>query len=267
MMTAMKTFMLSAVTLLWLAPAAADGPPSPQEIMEKNFFASKWHAVRYESVMILINERGQKRERRSTNVVALQENGIDSRFLVKFTAPSDIRGTGFLQLEHSEADDDLWIYLPALKKSRRLVANNKKDSFFGSDFAYGDILLPKVALYRHTLLKSEPIDGHDCFVVESAPTSDTVKANSGYGKRVTWVRKDTFLESKVEYYDLGGRLLKTQLIKQHQQVEPDPPRWFGLHREMTNHQTGHKTELRFSNLQSGVDAPAAMFTTRHLERE
>lgn len=269
MISAIKALLLSALSLsaLCLAPASADAPRDPTEIMEKNFFVSKWKAVRYESQMILTNDRGQQRQRHSTNLVALQENGTDSRFLVKFTAPSDIRGTGFLQIEHSEAADDLWIYLPALKKSRRLVANNKKDSFFGSDFSYGDILLPKVALYQHALLKSESIDGHDCFVIESVPSSETVKTNSGYGRKVTWVRQDNFLESKVDYFDLSGRLLKTQLVRQHQLVEPDTQRWFALYREMTNHQTGHKTVLRFENLQSGVDAPLAMFTTRYLERE
>lgn len=273
MKTVMNTPPLLALVLtsaLWLASLTqvhADAAPDAQVIMEKNFFVSKWKAVRYDSQMTLLNERGQKRERRSSNLVALQENGIDSRFLVKFTSPNDIRGTGFLQIEHSEADDDLWIYLPALKKSRRLVANNKKDSFFGSDFSYGDILLPKVTLYRHTLLKSEPIDGHDCYLVESQPSSDTVKNNSGYGKRVTWVRKDNFLETKVDYYDVSGRLLKTQLVQQHQLVEPDTQRWFALYRQMANHQTGHKTVLRFENLKSGVETPPELFTTRYLERE
>jgi outer membrane lipoprotein-sorting protein len=217
--------------------------------------------------MTLTNDRGQVRERKSSNVVKLQENGVDSRFLVKFSAPNDIRGTSFLQVEHSEGDDDLWIYLPALKKSRRLVANNKKDSFVGSDFSYGDILLPKVPLYRHTLTHSEAVDGHDCFVVESVPATDTVKTNSGYSRRLTWVRKDNFLETKVTYYDLSGRLLKTQLVTHHELVEPDTQRWIAKQREMTNHQTGHKTVLRFDRLEPGVDVPDDRFSIRYLERE
>jgi outer membrane lipoprotein-sorting protein len=217
--------------------------------------------------MVLINDKGQKRERKNTTTLKLQPNGVDSNLLVKFSFPNDIKGTGFLQIEHSDGDDDQWIYLPALKKSRRLVANNKKDSFVGSDFSYGDISLPKVDLYRHSLLRSEAIDNHDCYVVESVPANDTVNSNNGYSKKITWVRKDSFLEAKVEYYDLSGRLLKTQLTTGHQLVEPNPQRWFPLYREMTNHQTGHKTVLNFEKVQSGVAVPDGLFTTRYVENE
>src|SRR5260370_3918073 len=109
---------------------------------------------------------------------------MDSKLLVKFTFPSDIKGTAFLQIEHIEADDDEWIYLPALGKSRRLVANNKKDSFVGSDFSYGDISLPSVDLYEHRLMSSEVIDNHDCYEVESLPKSDTTKTDIGYGRKL-----------------------------------------------------------------------------------
>jgi hypothetical protein len=243
------------------------GVPDAVQIMEKNFFASKLKSLSAEFTMTLINHRGQKRERRSVNTVKLQANGVDSNVLVRFSSPADIKGTGFLQLEHADAEDDLWIYLPALKKSRRLVANNKKDSFVGSDFSYGDLLLPKVSLNQHRFLRSESIGGHDCFVIESIPVNDTVRANSGYSRKITWVRKDSFLEAKVEYFDLSGKLLKTQLITDHQLLEPDTQRWFALHREVTNHQTGHRTVLRFERLEPGITVPDERFSIRYLERE
>jgi outer membrane lipoprotein-sorting protein len=254
--------------LLAAAGASADAPElTAEQVMEKNFFVSKLKSLSAESTMTLINDRGQKRERTSTNRLKLQPNGTDSRFLVKFSAPTDIKGTSFLQVEHSEGEDDLWIYLPALKKSRRLVANNKKDSFVGSDFSYGDILLPKVNLYRHALLRAEAVDGHDCYVVESTPASETVKSNSGYSRKITWVRKDSFLETKVEYFDLSGRLLKTQRATDHELIEPDTQRWLALSREMTNHQSGHKTVLRFDKVEPGVALADELFSTRYLERE
>jgi hypothetical protein len=240
---------------------------SARDIMEKNFFVTKLKSMRVESAMVLVNDKGQKRVRRSQNILKLQPNGIDSKFLAKFKTPNDIKGTSFLQLEHSDGDDDLWIYLPALKKSRRLVASNKKDSFVGSDFSYGDITLPKVDLYRHTLLRSEMVENQDCYVIESLPANDTVKTNSGYSKKITWVRKDNFLETKVEYFDLAGRLLKTQRVTEHKLVEPDTQRWIALRRQMTNHQTGHSTDFSFDKLEPGVELPDDLFSIRYLERE
>ena len=274
-----RWILAAAISLMFTAamPRAFDegqqaNKPTGQQldaaaIMERNFLASKVTGVRLEASMVLINDKGQQRERRNTTVVALQANGIDSKFAVKFSTPADIKGTAFLQVEHNEGDDDLWIYLPALKKSRRLVASNKKDSFVGSDFSYGDVSLPKAARYRHTLARTERMDDVDCHVIESIPGDDTVKANSGYSKKITWVRSDNFVETKVEYYDLAGRLLKTQRVTNPQVVDAKAGRWFPLSREMTNHQTGHKTTLNVLKLETNVPTPDELFTTRYIERD
>ena len=261
--------LVGVLVIAGLAPRGASAAPdlSARDIMEKNFFVTKPKTLKSDLTMILVNDKGQTRERKSTTLSKLQSNGVDSRLLVRFDTPADIKGTGFLQIEHSDADDDLWIYLPALKKTRRLVANNKKDSFVGSDFSYGDVLLPKVDLFRHTLLRMETVGGHECHVIESLPRDDTVKRDSGYGKKITWVRKDNFLEAKVEYYDINGRLLKTQTTADHRLIERDPARWIAAKREMLNHQTGHKTVLGFERIEAGIVVADEIFTTRTIERE
>jgi len=256
-----------AALAVGLAAPATAAEPSAHDIMEKNFFVTKVSSLQLESTMVLVNDKGQQRERRSTGLIKLQPNGVDSKLLVRFSTPADIKGTSFLQVEHIDGDDDLWIYLPALKKSRRLVANNKKDSFVGSDFSYGDISLPKVDQYRHTLVRSEKVDGFDCYVVESVPASEAVRANSGYSKKLTWVRTDNFVETKVEYYDLAGRLWKTQTVTRHELVEPQKSRWFALQREMTNHQNGHRTVITMAKVTPGLAIADDTFTTRSIEQD
>lgn len=257
---------LAGAGLLPRASRAAQDPAA-REIMEKNFFASKIASLKTDATMVLINDRGQVRERRISSLQKLQKNGIDSKLVMKFNAPVDIKGVSFLQIEHSDADDDQWIYLPALKKTRRLVANNKKDSFMGSDFSYGDFSRPKVDWYQHRLLRSEAIDGRDHFVVESLPRDDAIKNDLGYSRKIMWVRNDSFLETRVEYYDLRGDLLKTQNATGHKLMEPGTQRWFAMHRDVVNHQTQHKTVLDFEAAEAGVPAPDDLFTTRTIERE
>ena len=111
------------------------------------------------------------------------------------------------------------------------------------------------------------MDDVDCHVIESVPGDDTVKVNSGYSKKITWVRSDNFVETKVEYYDLAGRLLKTQRVTKPQVVDAKAGRWFPLSREMTNHQTGHKTTLNVLKLETNVPTPDELFTTRYIERD
>ncbi|MEK8032489.1 outer membrane lipoprotein-sorting protein [Ideonella sp. DXS29W] len=255
---------LSSATFLWPASAQA---MSADEVMQKNFFASKPRMLSKQVTMTLINDRGETRLRKISALTSLQTNGIDSNMLVRFLEPADIKGTSFLQIEHSEADDDQWIYLPALRKSRRLVSSNRKDSFIGSDFAYGDVLPPKVSLYQNKLTGEETVEGLPCYVVESVPANDQVKADYGYSRKTTWVAKDSFHEVKTVYYDVTGRLLKTQIVRDIVLVDPEAQRWAPKYKEMVNHQTNHKTVVRADSYTTDVKISADTYTTRSLERD
>jgi hypothetical protein len=197
----------------------------------------------------------------------LQPNGIDSKLMIRFLYPADVQGTGYLQIQHYDGEDDMWIYLPALKKVRRLVANNKKDSFVGSDFSYGDILVPVVDTYRHTLVRDEALDGEDCYVIESIPSTEQIKKDYGYAKWLAWIRKSNFMEKKVEYFDTAGRPLKTQVIPQVKEVDDRAHKWWAVRREIANHQTGHSTILVFDALDAAQPVREDYFTPRYLERE
>ncbi len=269
----MKKFPKGVVVAVLLLTAFAAFPRyswaevSARDIMEKNFFVSKIRQLTKDVTMTLVNDRGQTRERKITVTSKLQSNGVDSNLLVRFNSPPDIKGTAFLELEHLDGDDDLWIYLPALKKSRRLVAANKKDSFVGSDFSYGDVLPPRVDQYRHSLVRSEIIDGQDCYVIESLPANESILRDSGYNRKLFWIRKDNFHETKVDYYDVGGRLMKTQFVRNIKEVDPANFRWTASYREMVNHQTGHRTIFIAERYSTTTPIPDDLFTARSLERE
>lgn len=253
--------------LFSLSATAAVDQLSADDIMQKNFFASKVSTLEKNVTLTLTDNQGTKRERKIYALSALLPNGIDSRLLVRITEPADVRGIGFLKHEHLDGEDDQWIYLPAMHKSRRLVANNKKDSFMGSDFSYGDILTPKVSLYHNKLLDSETIDGIDCYVIESIPVDDQVKRDYDYGKKVQWIAKSNFHEVKIDYYDLAGKQLKTQLIKGITLMDKEMDRWAATSREMINHQTEHKSIFVATSANAGIKLPDATFTLRNLERE
>jgi uncharacterized protein len=263
-----RAWMIASSLALFVVPVsgpAAD--PSGRDIMEKNFYATKVKHLTNDSVMTLVNDKGQQRVRKMQAVSVLQPNGIDTTLMIRFHYPADVQGTGYLQIQHHDGEDDMWIYLPALKKVRRLVANNKKDSFVGSDFSYGDILLPTVDTYRRQLLHSETVDGEDCYVVESVPANEQIKKDYGYSKWVAWIRKSNFMEKKADYYDAAGRLLKTQMVPEVKEVDPQAHKWWAVRREVVNHQTGHHTLLLFENIDAAKPVPEDFFTPRYLERE
>lgn len=254
-----------AVVLTWSPVAAKE--LSAKEVMEKNFFATKVPALSGDVSITLINNRGQERARKITLVSKLKGNGIDSKVAMCFTAPADVKRTAFLQIQNYAGDDDLWIYIPALRKTRRLVSSEKSDSFFGTDFAYGDMLLPPVERYVHVLLRSETINGKDCFVIESTPVDTRTRDELGYSRKINWIDKSNFLEHKVEYFDLNGELVKTQVMIDARLVDPANNRWVPIHREMQNHQTGHRTVYKFDHIDPAPRLSDSAFLTRALERE
>jgi uncharacterized protein len=178
-------------------------------IRERNFVAPKYRGSTGHVTFTLTNKRGQQRARGTLSTTKLQANARDTMRLVRFLSPPDIAGTATLRIEHADADDNIWLSLPALKEVRRLVAANKKDSFVGTDLSYGDSIGHKVQEWHHVLGKEETIDGPACYVAESTPHSDAVREQSGDSKRVSWLRTDNFVLVRGEFWDANGTPITT----------------------------------------------------------
>jgi predicted RND superfamily exporter protein len=251
---------------LLAAPAHA-AELTAEAVMQRNFVVLKVDDSTADATFTLRNSDGQERVRKTITRTKLQPNGVDNMRLVRFLSPQDVRSTATLTIENSDRDDDIWIYLPALKKTRRLLASNKKDSFVGTDFSYGDIIGFKVGEWRHSILREEAVDGAPCFVVESLPGSPEIEENSGYSKRLNWIRKDNFVAVKGEFYDTAGRLLKTVAAADLHEVDPAKGRWQAMRLEARNVQTGHSTTIELQNFKANQGLSAQQFAARELERE
>lgn len=237
------------------------------EIMRRNFKVGKVRDSRAEITMTLVSESGARRERSTLGFTKLAANGVDQKRLVRFLTPADVKGTATLLIEHADADDDIWIYLPALRKVRRLVANNKKDSFVGTDFSYGDVIGHKVEEWTHQLVGQETVDGVDTFVIESTPRTDAVREASGYGKRKVWIRRDNFVAIKGQYWDTGGTLLKESTARDVREIDPANHKWQAFTLTMRNVQTGHSTDIVWTKIDVGVGLEDDVFTERTLEKD
>jgi len=240
---------------------------SATEIMDKNFVVGKYADSTSESTMTLTNKSGQKRVRKTFGTSKLEPNGIDNKRMTRFLEPTDVKGTVSMLIEHSDKDDDIWIYLPSVKKVRRLISSNKKDSFVGTDFSYGDVIGHKVKEWNHTMLKDEEVDGTPCFVIESIPKDATIKSNTGYSKRIVWIQKDNFVTLKSVAYDEAGELLKEARYKHYKEVDPVKKKWQAGVLEARNLQTGHSTVITIDNFKVNIGVKDDYFTTRYMEQQ
>jgi hypothetical protein len=192
-------------------------------------------------LMVLKNRQGQESTRK-IRIRALEVEGDGDKSLSIFDNPKDVKGTAFLTFSHKKRDDDQWLFLPALKRVKRISARNKSGSFMGSEFAYEDISSQEVEKYTYKWIRDEVYDGRECFVIERYPVD---KKNSGYTRQVSRIDKSEYREWKVEFFDRKNSLLKTLMIKGYKKYLDKY--WRADEMNMVNHQNGKSTKLVWSN--------------------
>ncbi|MDH4944331.1 outer membrane lipoprotein-sorting protein [Sulfurimonas sp. C5] len=192
-----------------------------------------------EMTMTLINANNQKRERKMKMIVLEQDKGDKS--LMTFISPADVKGTKFLNYEHVNKDDEQWLYLPALKRVKRIASKSKSGSFMGSEFSYED--LSSFSIDKFIFLgdaKVVTLDGEKLYEVQRKPKSEY----SGYTKQISWVDQKTYLIKKVDYYDRKHELLKTAYFEDYKKISGV---WRVGKMRMVNHQNDKKTILVWKN--------------------
>jgi len=190
-------------------------------------------------IMTLINSNKQQRQRKMQIITLEKDSGNKS--LMTFLSPADVKGTKFLNYEHITKDDEQWLYLPALKRVKRIASKNKSGSFMGSEFSYEDLSSFSVKKYIFEGdAKVEILAGHKVYVGERK----AVSKNSGYTKQISWVDTKTFLIKKVEYYDRKQELLKTALFQDYKKISGV---WRVGKMHMQNHQNRKSTTLVWTN--------------------
>ena len=188
--------------------------------------------------MILRNRQGDE-STREVRVRTLEVDGDGDKSLSIFDSPADVKGTAFLTFFHFLKPDAQWLYLPALKRVKRISSKNKSGPFMGSEFAYEDISSDEVEKYTYKYLLDETRYGTETFVIERYP----VDKHSGYTRQVVWFDKAEYRPQKIDYYDRKDDHLKTLTFHEyHQYLEKF---WRAMRFEMVNHQTGKSTTLRW----------------------
>lgn len=209
--------------------------------------------------MRLTNRSGEE-SLRSLKLTTLEIIGDGDKSLTIFDSPRDIKGTAFLSFTHALVPDDQWLYLPALKRVKRISSSNKSGPFLGSEYAFEDLTSFEVAKFAYKYLKDEVIDGVNCFVIELTPKYE----HSGYTRQLAWIDQERYIVTKIEYYDRKESLLKTQLFKNYKQYLDKY--WRAGEQIMTNHQNGKTTALIWENYQFGTGLTDRDFDKNTLKR-
>lgn len=209
--------------------------------------------------MILKNRHGETSERYIRNKT-LEIIGDGDKTLSIFDKPRDVKGTAFLSFSHKEGADDQWLYLPALKRVKKISSNNKSGPFMGSEFAFEDLSSQEVEKYTYKYLGDDVLDGINCFMLERDP----VDPKSGYTVQIVWIDKEDYKPLKVDYYDRKSSLLKTLTFSNYKQYLDKY--WRASEMNMVNHQTGKSTQLIWSDYKFATGLTERDFDKNSLKR-
>jgi hypothetical protein len=264
------TLILTGATLMNPSPAAAQAvapaaSPDAARLMAESLKVTKpQHSVAV-GRFVLINPAGQQRVRQTTSTTDLKPDGINNRRVTRFNSPADIAGTAVLTVENP-GEDDIWVYLPALKKVRRLPASNRRDAFVGTDFSYGDVLGHPVEEWSHRIVRKEAVEGTPTVVIESLARDAGVTAATGYSRRLTWLRAADMVPVKTEFYGPQQNLMKVYTATDIRLVDQARHCFQPMKQVMRNVVTGHTTVIEYASFKTDIAVKDEQFQPRSLER-
>ncbi|MEL6318905.1 MAG: outer membrane lipoprotein-sorting protein [Pseudomonadota bacterium] len=249
------------MALALAGPAAADAAKGLEVAARADRSDNGFGDSRVALQMVLYNAAGDKSVRELTITTLERANeDVGDRSLVAFSKPRDIDGTGLLSHAKILEPDDQWLFLPALKRVKRISSANKSGPFVGSEFAFEDITGQELKKYDYAWVREEACGALTCDVVERRPLYE----KSGYTRQLAWIDQTDFQPRKVEYYDRKSALLKTQVFEDYRLY--DGKFWRAQRFVMENHQTGKRTDLVFGDYEFGIGLDEGDFVKNVLTR-
>lgn len=255
-----KKLRLVALSLIILMGTAGLllAAPSGQEVMENVYNRPSGEDMAADLVMTLTNSRGSTRERSITQF-SLDTGEVDKKMMF-FLAPADVKDTSFMSWSYDDArDDDQWIYLPALRRVKRISSDSKNDRFMGSDFTYDDLGERHPDEDRHTILREENYKGESCYVVESVPVGD----DDAFSKTVSWIVKEKWIGLQREYYNDKGQIYKTLNIEDFEQIDGY---WVITNMIMKDLDRDQSTRIEMENVKFDIGLTDSFFSERQMQR-
>jgi hypothetical protein len=232
-----------------------------EEINDKVIDAISIESMEMTATLKIYDNKGNVRERELST--ASKKFGQTNKMLMRFTAPADVQGTTMLVHDHDDKEADMWIYLPALRRVRRIAGSDKANNFMGSEFTNADLSRPNKEDFNYKVLESVDIEGKKYWKIEAKAINEDVEDEYGFSKQISYIEQAKYLALKIEYYDLRGDLHRVQTIKDYRKQSNG--KYFAFYMEMENKQNGRKSVMTIDQFQLGSKLEESVFAPALLE--
>ncbi len=233
-----------------------------KEISLKSINTVDFTSMEMALTLKIYDAKGRERVRQ-IKTASKDFSGIN-KTIIKFISPADVKGTAMLIFDYENKDDDMWIYMPAIRKNRRIISSEKGKSFMGSEFTNADMSKPNMNDFNYKILSSEKYNNILCWKIETTCKNEDVEDENGFSKKIAWIEKTTFLCHKIEFYNFDGELFKIQIIKKYKKQANG--KHFAFLMEMKNMRNGRKSIMTINKFQIGSKLTESSFTPAMLQK-
>ncbi len=255
-----KVVLISLITLVMLSvPSLAQ---DPKDIADKAGNVIHFDAMEMTSTLKIIDKNGKTRSRKVQNVTKKFGNIIKTK--IRFLSPADVSGTTILIWDQEKSDDAMWIYMPAMRNTRRIVSSEKGKSFMGSEFSNADMAKPNINDYQYKLLGTETINGKTCWKVESTFIKAAHEKDYGYKKRVAYIDKELSLTYRTEYYGFDSKLFKIMTISDYRKQSNG--KYFAFSMTAQNLRNGRKSVIEVDEFKMATAYGEQYFEVESIEK-
>ncbi|MCK4644567.1 outer membrane lipoprotein-sorting protein [bacterium] len=258
---------IAGILLITLIPLlSAENTLSARQIVEQAYEVIKLSGIEAVSEMTIIDKKGNKRVREVAQVSKLCDGGNTEKRLIRFLSPADVKGTSLLTFDYEDKPDDIWLFMPALRKTRRIVSSEKSKRFMGSEFSYADMSPPPLDDFKFILLGEENVGEIPCWKIEIVPVTEDIEYENGFSKKISYFGKEDLVIRKSLYYDTDEELEKTLIVKKIQEVDTVNHKYRPVHMVMENIQNGRSSILMIKQIKFNPEVKDEYFSIEYLER-
>jgi hypothetical protein len=261
-----KEFILAVSAIIGINSAISFAQEDAKQIMQKSQDAMTLDGSEAISTLTINDGKGNQRVRKFSMASKREASKALTKSIMRFLEPADVKGTGILTFDYENKDDDMWLYLPALRKVRRIVSSEKTKSFMGSEFTNADITKPNIEEYTYKAIGSETIDNVECLEIEITPATKEIASSYGYSKKIAWIGKADYVARRNEFYDLEGKLLKVMVVKNVKLLDPKNKKYQTLDASMENKQNNRSSTFVTDKVVFNPNVKEEYFTTDYLQK-
>ena len=262
----MKQIALLLIGLIAGSTAFAQTDPDPRGIMKKSRDQSKLSGMEARTILEINDGKGNQRIRETSMATRLFADGTEKRSIL-FLAPADVKGTGILIHDYEGQEDNMWIYLPALRKSRKIVSSEKSKSFMGSEFSNSDLAVGNLEDFTYLIEGTETIDGNPCWKIRETPANEWIAADYGISSKTTWISQKDYMPRKTAFTDRENKPWKTMTYSGIKLMDAKAGKYFISEMEIKNLKNGRNSKMNMTNMTYNPSVREELFTLAYIEKQ